>query len=796
MGLRYCVRWQVWLMGLMGLVWLSGDWVWALGGGRRVERRARRIAAKVRALYRDVVYPRFTDWWTDSLYWYWNDTCLVVMHARWGGVVDTLLCRGWLVRRDSQLWRSGWRPVRVLLDTVVVLVRGRERIFRYSWRGQFWLYFPRGDSLVLVDSEKVQNVRFAGGRSGRIAYVKGGNVYLWWRDRGVRLQLTDHCGDTVFSGRADWVYEEELGLVEDALMFTDGGEWLVWYTFHEGGVGRWWFREFVYRDSGLSVYPRRRFVYYPRAGYPPARVTLHAYRLADGVRRRLSLEGNAEWYIPDIGRVAGEGSLVAVLRLDRRQRVMQVWVYDLAHDRAHLFLQEEDSLFLELPGSWGFIDGERLFWLSDRSGVWQGYLCREWGCRALTTSGYNVRRAEFRVVGGGRWLLYTVVTDPSYPIVTQGVLWVGRGDSVVRRYVLRRRGASVDWKVSPGGSYLLVYESSVMVPPSVAMYQGDTSGLAYLWMMADNQWIRFQLSEYEDYLPRVEFVRVPLVASDVVQGLPLSVLGDTLWAMVVRPPQRAVRRRHLPVYLPVYGGPGVQTVRNAWHYLPLLYLPYYSRGVLVARVDGHGTPGRTKAFRQAIYRDLGTLPVEGVRALVLWLEAHEKIDRFRRVIEGWSFGGYLAGLSHLRYPELFPVAIAGAPVTDWRLYDNIYTERYMDLPEENPEGYERSSWHAELVNFTARLPLDFPTYLIVVHGDADENVHVEHTYSVLLWSVVLPFLGGPQHFYWFVYPNVRHGPGGGMGRVIRARMRQWSLCFLLEHPVLWSECVDQWPGVP
>ncbi len=699
---------------------------------------------------RSLEYPAFSGWINDTLFWHWQNPCIVVYDIRDAFPVDTIWCG------SRQL-----RPYKVT-DRYVLLTENKKRIFRHSFMATWWIYLVDKDTLMLAAPDSTRNLQILFWKDTPYAvYSRHNNLFLSNLITKKIVRLTNNSPelDTTLAGIPDWVYEEEFSLVEDALTAHERNHVIVWYEFRQAHVP-----EVIIPLLSAEGYPLYWKIRYPRAGQHPAIVRIGVYDLETGRLKYCPIYGDSLTYVPLV-RPVKDSRYVSILTLNRRQNHLKLWLWDPLTDSVWLFLEEKDTAFIELRRDWLWLSEDSLLWISDREGVFRLYLCTSDSCHALTPFNMEVRRlAGFSGKYGIAWVEASYLDKPYQILAFKVNIYNGTILPVLPKYYKRY---SMSLNVSPDGTFAVVERSAFTSPPSWEVVNVlDTFGSLYT--LAENH--------YAEYVLKALMKKRRVPQAELIQYFS-PVDSCVLYAWVITPPAGSVFRRiknvifkpRYPLFVHVYGGPHSQLVVNRWNYYYVMYSKYALDGYVVAFADGHGTNGRGKHFRHAVYRRLGMLEVEDQRGLVKYLLKLKKIhiDKHKVVIYGWSYGGYVAGLCKLRYPDIFRYAIAGAPVTTWLLYDNIYTERYMDLPDSNEYGYKVSAWHTYVDNLTSGR-------LMIIHGLGDDNVHVQHTLSFIKLAIAK---GKGKFIEWNLYPDERHGLTGSARSDLHNRIRE----FLKKH---------------
>jgi len=601
--------------------------------------------------------------------------------------------------------------------------------FRHSFAARYYLYDIERDTLMPAVPDYIQIPSFTPG-GDTLVYFKKNNLYFKPLPDGPETAVTtDGEKNRIINGKTDWVYEEEFGFVK-AYAVSPGGRYLAYLRFDESRVP-----EYTLIFYGDEAYPQTFTYKYPKAGYPNSKVTLHVYDFKNKSAREVELDTFE--YKPYIqpGRLPSE---FLVMTLNRLQNRLHLYAVD-GSGKAELMAEQSDEKYVDLERikTIRWIDDNRFLWLSERNGYNHIYLYHRRGGepRQITrgkdevTSFYGYDPASKKVFfqksslrGFNRTVAAQGLKSKKYTLLSPGEGWHSAGFSRDFRFM---------WLTS----------SSLEQPPVTVLYRlnrkrtfaypGDT--------LADNSGLKALLDEY-----------IPVEKKYIT--LPSADKRYRLNAVVYRPPQAdSLKPYGLLVYQ--YNGPGIQTAVNRWGgYNDLFHRMLAQEGIMVLTVDTRGTGGRGKEFRQITYKHLGKYETEDLRAAVAEMQKCKDLAPGRTGIWGWSYGGYMAALAVHKAADVFDMAVAVAPVTDWRFYDTAYTERYMQRPEDNPDGYQEAS----VLSYAEGL--EKPLFLI--HGTADDNVHVQNTYALArkLQESGIPF---DMH----IYPDKNHGIYGGQTRL-------------------------------
>ena len=630
----------------------------------------------------------------------------------------------------------------------VLLYTDSERVWRLNTKGYYYVYDLGSGDVMPISGRMAGHQMFAkfDPAAEHVAFVRNRNLYVVELATGDERALTTNgAPGTVINGTFDWVYEEEFGLRDGFRWSPDGGH-IAFYQLDESNT-----RDYQMIDY-RSLYPEMTQFRYPKAGETNAEIRVGVVDPATGETLFFDtdtwMEGGDETeYIAAMGwtpPLADGESDVWMLRLNRDQDHVDLLYADPETGAIRTILSESNDSYIEVEngfsdtetGTITFLDdGEHFAWRSSRDGYGHIYLYALDGTlvRQLTSGDWDV--TDFHGIDEAEGQIYVTTTAASsmerhlYRIPLAG----GEPTKLTRQPGWHSVDLSRDF------DYFIDTVSDVASPPTTALYRTDGTLVLEL---VDNAALKQRLAGYE--LPPAEFMTVP-----VADGTPLN-------AYLVKPRNFDPNRAY-PLLIHTYGGPGSQEVRNSWAGTERLWHHYLAEtyGVLVAGVDNRGTGGRGKAFRTATQDRLGILEAEDQIAAAKWFGGQSYVDADRMGIWGWSYGGYLTllAMTYEDGPETFRAGISVAPVTSWRQYDTIYTERYLSTPQKNPDGYDLGS----PTTYADRLRDE--QNLLIVHGDADDNVHLQNTLQM-----VDALQAHNKQFDLMIYPGRNHGIYGGRTR--------------------------------
>jgi dipeptidyl-peptidase-4 len=615
---------------------------------------------------------------------------------------------------DEYEFSSDGRTLLVLTD--------RERIWRRSFRGTYYVLDLASRRLTPVSRDPAPQLAAKLSPNGRtVGFVRDHDLFVTDLATGAEVRLTADGSDDVLNGIADWVYEEELSLW-DAFRFSPDGARIAFWRFDQSPI-----RTFHLLDE-MQLYPEPIPVRYPKAGVANSRVRIGVVEIATGATTWVELGSDEDAYVAEMGFTESELWLTT---LNRHQNRLDLLLADPRTGDTRVILTETDSAWVDATTPMWLDGGARFLFRSARDGWEHLYVFdRDGRLRRQVTHGPWDVTGVFGVDEARDVAYFTGSMDGP---LHRPLYRVGLDGGAPRRLSARSGWHGADF--DPTYATYVHTESSAHRPPTQTLRQADGTALRTL---SDNTGLRTAVEALDLRSP--EFMTVP--AAD----------GTELNAYVIKPRDFDSTRTY-PLLIYVYGGPGSQTVTDAWGGSRYLWHQMLANdGVLVASVDNRGTGARGRRFEKQTYLRLGQLESDDQIAAARHLGALPYVDAERIGIWGWSYGGYMTLLSLFRGSDVFAAGLSVAPVTDWRLYDTIYTERFMRTPQENPEGYDRGA----PLTYADRLA----GHLLVVHGTGDDNVHAQNTVQL-----VERLENAGKQFDMRIYPNKAHAIDGARTRV-------------------------------
>jgi dipeptidyl-peptidase-4 len=618
-------------------------------------------------------------------------------------------------------------------ETRLLVFTNSQPVWRTNDRGDYWVLDLSTWRLRRLGGSAARPATLMFAKfspdGSRVGYVRERNIYVEDLATGRITQLTRDGSRTLVNGSFDWVYEEELDL-HDGWRWSPDGRWIAYWQLDITGV-----RDFTLINDTDSLYSFAVPVQYPKAGETNSAARVGVVSAAGGATRWMAVPGGPrdnyiarmEWR-PGAGG-AGAGQLV-IEQLNRLQNTARVLVAEAGSGTVRQVFEDRDSAWVDVNNLELLDGGRELVWRSERDGWRHLYAVslEDGRVRQITRGSFDVL-AYLGADETGGWAYY--IASPDNP--TQRYLYRARldGAGAAERLSPADQAGSHGYSPAPRFAYALHTYSRFGVPPITDLVRLPAH--QSLRTLVDNGALRSRVAALR--VGRSEFRRV-----DVGEGISLD-------AWMIYPPDFDPERRY-PVFFYVYGGPASPTVNDSWQGNNYLWFQMLAqRGYLVASVDNRSSAAtRGRAWRKLVYRQLGVIETADQAAAARAIGRLRFVDSTRMGIYGHSYGGFMALNAILQHPDVYSAAISAAPVTHWKFYDTIYTERYNGLPQDNTAGYDRGSPLSYAGNLRG--------HLLIVHGSGDDNVHYQNTEAM-----VNALVRAQKPFELMVYPNRNHGIG-------------------------------------
>jgi dipeptidyl-peptidase-4 len=638
----------------------------------------------------------------------------------------------------STLFTTGELILRDLKDTLkmddfslskdekkVLISAATEPLYRRSSVANYYVMDLLTKEIIPVSDKGKQRLAEISPDGTSVAFVRDNNLFIKDLLTKQETQVThDGLINNIINGATDWVYEEEFEFAK-AFCWSPDGKKIVFYRFDESKV-----KEFSFMEWG-ELYPATYKYKYPKAGEDNSVVVLLIYNLEKKNTLTVDLGGVTDYYIPRLTWTQDPSHFI-FYRMNRHQSKLDLMLTDAATGTSKAIYTEESKAYIEVNDHLTFTNDNKFFFLSsEKDGYRHLYL-------------YTLEGKFLRQITHGNW---EVVDVNGYDQAKRVIYFTSTETSPLDRDLcsinldgtrLKKISKKKGWNAAQYSATFKYFTYSFSDANTPTVHTISTIKNKELRVLENNQKVADAAKEY-GFSP-VEFFTIP-----IQQGMELN-------AYMIRP-QNFDSNRKYPVLMNVYGGPGSQSVQNRWgHFDFAWYEMLAQKGYISVCVDNRGTAFRGEAFKNCIYKQMGKLEVEDQISAAKHLANLPYVDGTRIGIWGWSFGGYMTALCLTKGADIFKTGIAVAPVINWRYYDNIYTERFLQTPAENPSGYDENS----PINYAK----DLKGNLLLIHGTSDDNVHFQNSME---FSAAL--IKANKQFREFFYPNKNHGIYGGNTRV-------------------------------
>ncbi|AWA29595.1 S9 family peptidase [Flavobacterium magnum] len=610
-------------------------------------------------------------------------------------------------------------------DEKMLLIANRSNpIFRHSFTADFFIYDIASKKLTKM-AEQVQEPVFSPDGK-KVAFAKENNLYQYDLASAKTTQLTfDGRKNAIINGITDWVYEEEFAFVRAFDWSADGSK-IAYIRFDESQVP-----EFSMNRYGQELYPTVETFKYPKAGEKNSDVSLHLIDLKTSADSEVKLGNYSDFYIPRI-KWTNEANLLSVQVINRHQDNLDLIFVDGTTGKPTVILNEKDKAYIDITDNLTFLKDNSFIWTSEKDGFNHIYLYSKSGklINQLTKGNWEVT-AYYGLDEKTKTVFFQSTENGS---INRDVYRIGL-DGKNKKRLSSMTGTNAA-TFSPNFRFFINSFSSATVPPTYTLNDSKTG--ASIKTIVSNESLSDKLKKYD--LPLKEFFMLK------------TAKGNELNAWIIKPKDFDATKKY-PVFMYQYSGPGSQQVNNEWHANDdYWFMMLTQMGYVVACVDGRGTGFRGADFKKVTQKQLGKYEVEDQIDAAKVIGNYAYVDKDRIGIFGWSYGGFMSSNCILKGSDVFKMAIAVAPVTSWRFYDSIYTERYMQTPQENAAGYDDNS----PLTFAKKLKGKF----LLIHGSGDDNVHVQNS-----MRMIDALVNANKQFDWAIYPDKNHGIYGGYTRI-------------------------------
>jgi len=609
-----------------------------------------------------------------------------------------------------------------------------QSIYRRSVLYKTYVYDLKTGTITPLHNEKVLHASFSPDGS-KVAYVQDNNLYYKDLASGAVVTLTtDGEKNKIINGNCDWVYEEEFEFTK-AYSWSPKGNYLAYYRFDESKVPEYTIP--IYN----KLYPTQYTYKYPKAGENNSIVQIRCYSLATKKTTDANLGAETDQYIPRIKWTENDDQL-CIFRMNRLQNKLELLLTNAASGQSDVIYVENNNAYIEINDNLEFLpDNASFIFNSEQSGFNHLYRWnwKEQKLSHLTEGNFDVE--SITSIDKKKKLVYYVAAENS-PMERKlyAVDWEGEGKTC-----LTPENGTHSITPCSGDNYFLDKYTTLSTPP--VFYLRDAKGKV-VRTLEENKALKDSMAAYN--FGNIRFTKV--------QGV-----SEQLNAWIMFPPDFDSTKKY-PVLMYQYSGPGSQRALDNFPVDNFFWHEFMAgQGYIIVCADGTGTGFRGEAFKKKTYLQLGKYESDDQIAAAKNLAKLPYVDKNRIGIWGWSFGGFMSSTCMFKGGDVFKAGIAVAPVTNWRYYDNIYTERYMRTPQENKEGYDNNAPEQMTAGLTGKF--------LLVHGTADDNVHFQNSAMMVnqLIKNGIPF----EDAY---YPNRNHGIGDPKARLhLFTRMTKFIL---------------------
>lgn len=616
-------------------------------------------------------------------------------------------------------------------ESKVLIPTETESIYRHSTRSFFYVYDLKSKKLEPLSENGKQQLATFSPDGTQVAFARENNIFIRDLINQTEKQITfDGKTNEIINGTTDWVYEEEFGFTQ-AFFWSGDSKKIAFYRFDESAVKEF---QMTYYNG---LYPEQYKYKYPKAGEDNSIVSIHIWDSNLDKTLKMNVGEESDIYLPRISWTQNP-NILSIQRLNRHQNHFEILFADANLGDTKLIYEEKSPYYIDITDNLTFLpDGKHFIISSEKDGYNHLYL-------------YDLQGKLVKQLTRGNWDVTQLYGfSPKY----KKVYFQSAQDSPLERniYTVDLKGKTEKISILSGQnsatfssdySFFINTNSNINTPYYITV---NNSRGKELRILKDNARLKEKMADYQ--FGKFSFFTINDPEITLPDGKQISL---NCWQLL--PPDFDPSKKY-PVLVYVYGGPGSQTVNNSWGGANHLWFQMLAqKGIIIVSVDNRGTGSRGELFKKMTYKELGKYETEDLITTARYLASLKYVDENKIGVFGWSYGGYMSSLAITKGAEDYSAAIAVAPVTNWRYYDNIYTERYMQKPEENNEGYDQNS----PINHVDKLKGNY----LLIHGSGDDNVHYQNT-----MEMINALVDADKHFELMIYPNRNHGIHGGNTRM-------------------------------
>lgn len=658
-----------------------------------------------------------------------NDANILRYEFSTGNLIDTIIKHSDLIFDNSILAFSNFEFSAD--ENKILFSSNTESLYRHSTQSNIFVYDVKKKQLFQPVTFKVMNPTFSPD-GNKVAYVKDNNLFYYdLLQKKEETITTDGKLNNIINGATDWVYEEEFAIWK-GFTWSPNSDKIAFYRFDESKV-----KEFEMTMFG-KLYPSTTKFKYPKAGEANSTINILVYDLRSELNSEMEIGKEADIYIPRM-QFTKDNNTLAVQRLNRLQNKLEILLANTITGKSSVIYTEENKFYVDITDNLTFLNDNKTFIItSERNGFNHLYQYDLKGklVKQITNGNFDVdgfygidEKTKTIFYSSPEFMLGKISKNLS---AERFVYSIGLNGKNKKNLTPKHGWNSPTFNSSL--SYFLNTYSNINTPP---FYTINTAAGNILRVLENNEKLNNKLADY--IVSKAQFMQIK------------NEVGDDLNAFIIKPENFDTTKKY-PVIMYAYNGPGHQLAVDRWMGSNYYYYQVLAnKGYIIFCADGRGTGFKGEAFKKCTYLNLGKLEIEDQIYLAKSLGKLSYVYATRIGFWGWSFGGYMASLAISKGADVFKSTIAVAPVTNWRFYDNIYTERYMRTPQENGKNYDDNS----PINYVEKIKGNY----LIIHGTADDNVHFQNTVE-MLDAMIKKNVKYDSEFY----PNKNHGINGGKTR--------------------------------